>query len=144
MRVAKRNVYYCDFCKKHSLRSLVVHEKHCTANPDRECRLCESGKSVSPIIKKYSTMFELQDRVDAKIFGWGGGYTPAIVFKTEFTLKDIIKELDYQCPNCILTILRCLGVTKYCLENRFKYDYKKALANWWRIQREAQWDAIYE
>ena len=41
MKIKIKKVYYCEFCNKHSLRTLVEHEKHCTANPSRVCKLCE-------------------------------------------------------------------------------------------------------
>ena len=37
-------VYWCGFCKtKRGLSKYAMekHEKHCTANPGRECRLCK-------------------------------------------------------------------------------------------------------
>jgi hypothetical protein len=43
MKVKIKKVYYCDFCRKHSLRSLVKHEEHCTANPNRKCGLCKKN-----------------------------------------------------------------------------------------------------
>lgn len=35
--------YKCDFCGKigYSGGSMAKHEKHCTANDDRECRVCK-------------------------------------------------------------------------------------------------------
>ena len=41
MKIVKKNVYYCEFCKKHSLRSLAEHENSCTLNPNRHCKLCD-------------------------------------------------------------------------------------------------------
>lgn len=37
-----KKVYYCDFCKKKgmSAASMSKHEKHCTLNSNRQCRLC--------------------------------------------------------------------------------------------------------
>lgn len=42
MKTIIKKVYYCDFCKKHGLSSgsLKKHEKHCTNNPNRFCRIC--------------------------------------------------------------------------------------------------------
>ena len=44
MRTVLKKVYYCDFCKKKGLSasSISKHEKHCTLNPKRECRLCKN------------------------------------------------------------------------------------------------------
>ncbi|MCK5346673.1 MAG: hypothetical protein KAR20_24855, partial [Candidatus Heimdallarchaeota archaeon] len=69
MRVVKKNVYYCDFCKKKGLRSLKIHEKHCTANPDRECRLCDN-QSIKPIIEKYQKYFYLRKLKKPAIADW--------------------------------------------------------------------------
>ena len=43
MKKKTRIVYYCDFCKKRLMRidAMERHEKHCTANLDRKCRVCE-------------------------------------------------------------------------------------------------------
>ena len=42
MKTLLKKVYYCDFCKKKgmSASAMSVHEKHCTLNPNRQCRLC--------------------------------------------------------------------------------------------------------
>lgn len=137
MKVKKKNVYYCDFCKKKSLRSLKIHEKHCTANPDRECRLCDN-KSIKPIIEKYKKLFYLRE-IKKHLFSnpdMAEVATIIPVFTKKFTLKELINELDYICPNCILAMIRCLGLNRYYMNNKFKFDYKKELDNWWAITNE--------
>lgn len=145
MKVKKKCVYYCDFCSKKSLRSLKIHEKHCTANPDRECRLCDN-KSIKPIIEKYRKYFTIEETEKA-IFGEREVAIKPI-FKKEFTLKDIINELDYICPNCIFAIIRCLGLNRYYMGDKFKYNYKEELDKWWAIvneeaRRKDEHDSIY-
>lgn len=139
MKVKIKKVYYCDFCKKRALRSLAQHEKHCTGNPDRECRLCEN-KSIKKIIEKYRKLFTIKEIHT--------GLQPCSVtpvFKKKFTLKDIINELDYRCPNCILAIIRCLGLNRYYFEKKFKFDYKKELGKWWEaVNEEAREEAERE
>jgi len=100
MKVNLRHVYYCEYCNKHRLRSDVIkkHEKHCTLNPNRECRLC-GNKNIKSIIKKYH-------------------------IRKKFSLKDIKKDVG-DCPNCILTVLRCVGL------DIFEFNYKEALKEWW-------------
>lgn len=71
-----------------------------------------------------------------------------VIFKKEFTLKDIVNELDYICPNCILAIIRCVGLNRYYFNKKFKFNYKKALDNWWKIindeaRRQDEHDSIY-
>ena len=60
MKIVKKNVYYCDHCKKHYLskRSCIDHELHCTKNPGRKCKMCDfvcesggdSGESLANLI----------------------------------------------------------------------------------------------
>ena len=50
MKVKIKKVYYCDFCRKHSLRPLVKHEEHCTANPNRKCGLCKKSGVPTEVI----------------------------------------------------------------------------------------------
>lgn len=42
MRTKKVNRYWCDFCNKAGLQAGAMrkHEKHCTLNPARTCRVC--------------------------------------------------------------------------------------------------------
>ena len=146
MKVKKKNVYYCDFCKKKSLRSLKIHERHCTANPDRECRLCER-LSIRGIIDKYKKYFYTRETRKRLFEGWeSSNIIP--VFKKKFTLTNIIGELDCVCPNCILAIIRCLGLNRYYFKEKFKFDYKEALENWWKTvneeaRRQDEHDSIY-
>ncbi len=41
MHSVRKLVYYCEFCRKYKLtpQSMKLHEKHCTLNPDRICRM---------------------------------------------------------------------------------------------------------
>ncbi len=147
MIVKKKNVYYCEYCKKKSLRSLKTHEKHCTANPDRECRLCDN-KPIKPIIEKYQKCFYIE-RVERVAFKRTIDESLRVIFLKEFTLKDLVNELDYVCPNCILAIIRCLGLNRWYMDKKYKFDYKKALANWWSKANEEQckqdyYDSLYE
>ena len=135
MKTKRKIVYYCDYCSKKSLRSLKIHEKHCTANPDRECRLCDN-KSIKPIIEKYQKFFTVHPM------------NCMVKFKKEFTLKNIIDELDYICPNCIFAIIRCLGLNRYYMGNKFKFNYREELDKWWAIvneeqRRQGEHDSIY-
>lgn len=62
MKIETKKVYYCEFCRKHSLASwsIKVHEEHCTLNPKRSCRMCEDGPITLPIIQKeYGTAVQI-------------------------------------------------------------------------------------
>lgn len=137
MKVVKKNVYYCDCCNKKSLRSLKAHEKHCTANPNRICRLCER-ESIKEIIDKYKKLFIIET-TPAEF-----GETVKVEYLVEFTLNDIRKELDENCPTCLLAIIRCVGLNRWWFKKKFNFDYQKELAEWWKISNEANWNSQKE
>ena len=131
MRVIKKNVYYCDFCKKKSLRSLKNHEIHCTGNPNRYCQLCNTH-SIKDIIDRYSSYVNITESGPDEF----GTITGKVEYKKDFTLQDITDDLDYNCPNCTLTILRCVGLNRFYFGDKYKFDYKEALAEWWEFVNE--------
>jgi hypothetical protein len=47
MKIIKKNVYYCDHCKKKGLSAVHIrnHEGRCTNNPDRWCGACENANT---------------------------------------------------------------------------------------------------
>ena len=52
MQVVQVNKYICDYCGKKQYASWAMkkHEKHCTMNPNRECRMCDlMGELQEPI-----------------------------------------------------------------------------------------------
>ncbi len=60
MRQAKRWRYYCDFCKKSGGRKDAIenHEKVCTANPNRQCGLCDHCGEVPPDIIELTSFID--------------------------------------------------------------------------------------
>jgi len=53
MKVKLKDVYYCDYCGKHTLTKLSManHESHCTLNPNRICRVCNNKDEKCPMCK---------------------------------------------------------------------------------------------
>ena len=137
MIIKKKNVYYCEYCKKKSLRSVKIHEKHCTANPDRACRLCDN-KPIKPIVKKYQKYFHIRETKSLHPISEWDEIKITPVFNKKFTLSGLINELDYECPNCILALIRCLGLNRWYMEKKYEFNYQKALANWWSVANEEQ------
>jgi len=89
---------------------METHEKHCTMNPNRECRLCVLAGTLNDIkvlIEKYKPL-----RTQITL---SGGF-----FLSEEHLKSLDSDLDGICPNCRLSILRQLEVYDQ------NWDYKKA------------------
>ena len=130
MRTVKKNVYYCDYCKKRSLSAAHMnkHETGCTANPDRYCKLCygnEMGQhDIRQITEQLKTRFEIIETQ--------GEYGTELTAKWNaepITLTEIQKSVD-DCPNCTLAILRQTGLNRYPFEISDKFDYKKERDEW--------------
>ena len=133
MKVVKKNVYYCDHCGKHGLSPILgLHEKHCTANPDRSCRLCKR-ESIREIIDKYKKCFYTRKKTTRHFLQ---EEQLQVVYLKKFTLDDIQAHLEENCPNCTLTIIRCLGLNRYYFKDKFKYDYKQTLEDWWEVEND--------
>ena len=124
MKILTKKVYYCDFCKKHALRSLKQHEKYCTGNLNRECRICSRKPDARPTLKVLVRYFKKQIYIPPKSESGG---IPADQIKTP-KIEDIMDRVD-NCPACALTIIRALKLQNYPFDIRF--DYKKEVETWW-------------
>lgn len=143
MKVKKVNRYYCEFCKKSGghAGAMRKHEKHCTMNPDRECRMCKMINMAQPDMKKLLALFPPMEQfeVERKAVLRDGynssnidlddypGYTEAV----EKAFEQL-KEETNGCPACILAVLRQTGTFigipyDFKLEsNRFFKEYNDA------------------
>lgn len=109
MKILYKKVYYCEFCSKHRLASGVIkeHEKHCTGNPNRECKMCEDGPLTFEI--KESQPYDNSD----------------------FTEKTIeVNKND--CPACVLAFIRQNKITNVNIKGESGYwQYKEQCEKWW-------------
>lgn len=129
MRTVKKNVYYCDFCKKHSLRPLDGHEERCTANPNRKCNMHDEQYDLPKLIKKFSAQIKTETIT-------GGDCSGIKIIKCP-KLEDIQDSVE-SCPMCTLTILRCAGLCHFEFMEKLKFDFKKAVRDWWEAENDAQ------
>jgi hypothetical protein len=142
MKTVKKNVYYCEFCKKKGLSSAHIskHEKHCTNNPNRTCGLCER-QSISELVEEFKKRFVVEECEDIRaeeLTGATGVIMTAEVKWTgePVTLQEILNAVD-DCPVCVLSILRQCGFNRYYFandsgNNLFHYEYKKELEQYWK------------
>ena len=100
MKIKKVNQYICDFCgkKKYSAAAMKQHEKHCTLNPNRKCRMCILIKGVSnnniPELAKRIPKVKLTDEMLISNYK---------EINAEF--NEIREDVD-NCPACLLAIIR--------------------------------------
>lgn len=86
--------FSCDFCGKASCSGghIARHERHCTKNPNRVCRMCARVGEQQPAISA------LMDSVE-----WG----PMAGFDDVDELRiGKLRAVSHNCPACILAALR--------------------------------------
>jgi len=136
MKEITKKVYYCDHCKKRSLSAghMRTHEKHCTANINRICRLC-GRESISELIENFKKRFWLVENPLPPNYQQNGIYESHFVEWTgePVTMDEIERECDW-CPNCTLSVLRQTGMSYHYF--KFEWDYKKELEDYWAEKRK--------
>jgi hypothetical protein len=127
MKVIKKNVYYCEFCKKKGLSGGHVskHEKRCTNNPNRECGLCSAKNNISEIVDQFKKRFG----VVVEKYNYEGLFSEEIEtvkwIGEPITLQEIRDSVN-DCPNCVFAVIRqCKFHYHYFGELISGFDYKK-------------------
>jgi uncharacterized Zn-finger protein len=123
MKVKPVKQYICDFCGKKGLSSghMKKHERHCTKNPERKCRMCEAlGEMQQPIA---DLMAILPDPAEyAYDDEWGcTGYRDGLFTATDAVMPKL-RDLASDCPMCIMAALRQKGIPVNAVKS---FDFKK-------------------
>ncbi len=131
MKIIRKNVYYCEFCKKKGLSSghMKHHEQHCTGNIDRRCGMCESKPKYAPLIAKYKAQMESHSVTTSDD---DNDYIEWVIDKKP-DLDDIAEDCEF-CPACILTVLRACGLCGH--EWDMNFDLKARNQEWWAEKRD--------
>ena len=144
MKVIKKNVYYCEFCKKRSLSGghLKKHEQRCTNNPNRHCGACGGSVNVSDIVDGYKKRFEIVEKKTS--YEFGEIYFPLVVkwVGNEITMIEIDEDSD-NCPFCKLAIIRQAGLNRYYFDNKFEFNYKEEAAAFMAEKNAAEYRKEY-
>ena len=129
MKTKIKNVYYCDYCKKKGLCAsvMVKHEKHCTSNPKRKCRMCKEDHDYIQIAEKLKARYKIittagVEEMQSQKVVWIGD---------SITIDEIRISVDY-CPACMLTVMKLAGLCDYIFYDTLYFDYKKEVADWWK------------
>lgn len=135
MKTVKKNVYYCDYCKKRNLSAFHMrsHEESCTANPDRKCHLCKEQRDIKIFIEKLKDRFEIKECEPDEFTS----HTQEVVWEGKKIMLDEILEFTEGCPNCTLAILRQTRLNYEIFG--FKYNYKAELSDWWADKNNEDW-----
>ena len=124
--------YYCDYCGKANCAKhhMKTHEKHCTMNPDRYCRMCD-GATKPVRLKKTIDWVRENAVVDPED-------TDYLALYDERTMIEIRRMVD-DCPACILAVIRQSKLHPINLN----FDYKKE-AKKWLDEHAEEWFDQYE
>lgn len=94
------------------------HEKHCTLNPNRVCRMCDAAdipqQPTEELVEKFK---EITDKQSLESFL----DSPAAQENCE-KLRDITQN----CPACMLAVIR------QCPEAIVDFDFRKESESFWR------------
>lgn len=131
--------YYCDFCKKSncSVSAMSVHEKHCTMNPDRICRLCLRVDEVQKPMKELLALLPDPNsfQSDTNEFPF---YDEELLQKAIEAVMPTLREATNNCPNCILAALRQKGIPVLMATS---FSYKNEMTAFWLDINSQEYEA---
>ena len=129
MRTKKVNRYWCDFCNRAGLSagSMRNHEKHCTCNPNRECRVCkliDDGKDTTPLadlVQMLPDPAQFKKKYDGSTLEY---FDDSLVDAAD-AVFPVLRAAAGGCPACILAAIRQRGipvpmVTKFSFTDEMK------------------------
>ena len=119
--------YRCDYCKKTGLSAghMTNHERHCTNNPNRICRMHAriAGEDIAaPTMPDMFRALKLRPLENAMIE---------------------LRRIAHNCPMCILAAIRQTGIQKWDGDPGgsgppdLRFDFKKELEAAWQTINEA-------
>lgn len=122
MRSKPSTRYYCDFCNKggNSASAMSRHEKHCTMNPARECRMCalvENEQRPMPDLVACLSPLLLPEILSLEDHLWQ---------RESQKCMALLRESAGGCPACILAAIRQGGLVSYMVD----FDWDKESQAW--------------
>lgn len=124
--------YYCDFCKKANCSSFSIskHERGCTANPDRKCRVCPIiasgyGDDLLPLSlpELISMLSEVGEDESRAMLDEGNGCGTRA-----WKLLARLRNASHGCPACILAAIRQSPAS---ISNYLAFDFKAEMKAFW-------------
>jgi hypothetical protein len=116
MRKTLRWRYYCEFCKKagNSAFHMEKHEKGCTLNPHRKCRMCDFVAGIQKPIAELIVLLPNPDDFKEEV---RDSITGEFLY-TSFNVPDepiskglqALREATDNCPACIMAAIRQRGI----------------------------------
>lgn len=134
--------HWCDFCNRAGLQAhaMAKHEKHCTMNPARDCRVCGLlGGSVHVGAERMAELVAiLPDPTAFLSADWLNTQHTELAHDIAAAMPKLRAEVD-NCPACILAALRQKKIPVPMAEG---FDFKSEMASIFadaNAQREEDW-----
>lgn len=139
--------HWCDFCNKAGLQAhaMAKHEKHCTLNPARDCRVCGLlGGSVRVGVERMALLVEMlpdpteylaSPWVDVSEVGMHQRFTDSL----QAAMKELRKEVD-DCPACIMAALRQKKIPVPMVDG---FDFKSEMQSILNERNQSRYDDGY-
>ena len=108
MITKKVNRYWCEFCGKQggSKGHIAKHEKSCTMNPNRICRVCKMVQGKQKPIAKLTAFFAgIKPDLSPCENLPPATYSSGMIDKVNQGVKEL-REFCDNCPACIMAALR--------------------------------------
>lgn len=130
MKTVRKNVYYCEYCKKKGLSvyHMKEHESYCTGNLDRRCGVCDCKIDYVSIVQKFKAQMKSREVEHCDGDFTCRAYWTEIVVEQKPSLDEIFDAVE-DCPACVLTILRACGLCGH--EWDMKFEWKTERDKWW-------------
>ena len=144
MKTRKVTQYICEFCNKRNYQkaAMASHEKYCTMNPERGCRMCDKIGELSEPIPMKELLKILPEPEDRKqvLQNLIVGYDSSITNLEEID-KAILKlnEKVAGCTACTLAAIRQKGIPVPATS----FDYKKETESFWEDYNDEHRDYGY-
>ena len=138
MKTTRVNRYNCDHCGKrgYSVPHMKRHEKHCTMNPNRTCRVCVLLEEHQGPVGLLEAM--LPDSGEYLMTDESGvlSFQSALTDAANAALPAL-REAANNCPACILAAIRQRGIPVAEVSD---FDWSKEMEAVWddMNEREAQ------
>ena len=143
MRTKTVKRYWCDFCNKAGLSAAAMsrHEKHCTLNPSRECRVCKMSTIAdgrdstfkSKTVAELKMLLPARETLISKEFPGSGHFCDST--GTLEAAIPLLREAAGNCPACMLAAIRQAGIPVPICEG---FDFTAEMKEIWNCINNAQ------
>ena len=129
-------IWRCDFCHKQRIRksAMVLHERRCTMNPNRECGMCKQGKR-SPQPLAYLKLVATNDVAGMAAFN-DDDPQDIKAATPEDVVSSILDAAD-GCPACALAAIRQSGTNRSTeTQSPLPFEYVSEVKKFWEQVNE--------